>query len=176
MIHSNESPDELCALATPWEDWAGPDEELQAYLPRQGQRPAALLHLDYHPLNVLSANGQITAVLDWANARRGDPRADIARTLSILRLIPLPSGLTGAIARVQRRAFERGWWRGYQGVAGQIDNLAPFCWWAGLVMERDLAPRLGRPDLPWLTSNFLTSVRNWTADWSAKSKASHPAA
>jgi hypothetical protein len=149
---------------------------LQEYLSELHQHPATLLHLDYHPLNVLIANGKVTAILDWANAGVGNPRADLARTLSILRLIPFPGGLAGAIARMQRRTFEAGWWRGYQEVAGPIDGLAPFCWWAGLVMERDLAPRVGRPDLPWLTSDFLARVRSWTADWSAQTKANRSTA
>jgi aminoglycoside phosphotransferase len=46
----------------------------------------ALLHLDYHPLNVLTDGERITAVLDWTNAAAGDPRTDLARTFSILRL------------------------------------------------------------------------------------------
>jgi hypothetical protein len=122
-----------------------------------------LLHLDYHPLNVLTENGKVTAVLDWANATTGDPRADLARTLSILRMAPLPTGLTGAVARIQLRAFEAGWRYGYEEVVGPTDSLAPFCWWAGLAMERDLSPRLGRLDLPWLTPAFFDRVRAWTA-------------
>jgi aminoglycoside phosphotransferase (APT) family kinase protein len=170
-IHAIVPSAELCAGGKRWEDWAGPDEDLQACLAGLQQRPTRLLHLDYHPLNVLVANGKVTAILDWANARPGDPRADLARTLSILRLISLPDGLTGAIARIQRRTFEAGWWHGYQEAAGPVDDLAPFCWWAGLVMVRDLAPRVGRPDLPWLTHEFLARVRSWTATWSAKANA-----
>jgi len=30
----------------------------------------------------------MTALLDWANARAGDPRADLARALAILRFGP----------------------------------------------------------------------------------------
>ena len=38
-----------------------------------------LLHLDLHPLNViLSENGPV--VIDWTNARRGDPMFDVAVT------------------------------------------------------------------------------------------------
>ena len=52
----------------------------------------ALLHLDYHPLNVMCQGPRITGVLDWANARLGDPRADLARTITLLRLAPTPPG------------------------------------------------------------------------------------
>jgi aminoglycoside phosphotransferase (APT) family kinase protein len=171
-IHAIAPPAESCAHERRWEDWAGPDTELQKYLAELRQHPpaSALLHLDYHPLNILIANGKVTAILDWANAGVGDPRADLARTLSIIRLIPFPRGITGAIANIQRRTFEAGWLHGYQEVAGPINGLAPFCWWAGLVMEHDLAPRVGRPDLPWLTPAFLARVRSWTAEWSAQTK------
>ncbi|HEX6819749.1 MAG TPA: phosphotransferase [Ktedonobacterales bacterium] len=45
---------------------------------------AALCHGDYHPDNVLlSARGPL--VIDWENAALGDPLADVARTLLLLR-------------------------------------------------------------------------------------------
>jgi hypothetical protein len=48
-----------------------------------------LLHLDLHPKNVLvDEHGEVTAVLDWANAARGPRGLDRARTWSILTLDP----------------------------------------------------------------------------------------
>ncbi len=44
---------------------------------------AALLHLDLHPENVLVAPGG-PVVIDWTNARAGDPRQDVALTWLIL--------------------------------------------------------------------------------------------
>jgi aminoglycoside phosphotransferase (APT) family kinase protein len=164
-IHALPVPPELRDHPVPWPAWAGPDPALRACLAALPARPPALLHLDYHPLNVLVDGGRVTAVLDWANARAGDPRADLARTLSILRLAPRPRGASGAVAWPALRAFEVGWRRGYRQAAGPVGGLAPFCWWAGLVMERDLAPRVGRTDLPWLTPAFLERVRRWTAGW-----------
>jgi hypothetical protein len=32
-------------------------------------------------------------------------------------------------------------------------------------MQRDLAPRLGRTDLPWLTEEWLAGVQRWTRTW-----------
>ncbi len=168
LIHALRPPAALRELPVSWEDWAGPDPALDACLAAIPARPPALVHLDYHPLNVLVEGDQATAVLDWANARAGDPRADLARTLSIVRLAPLPAGVAGARAWVLRRVFEAGWRRGYRRTLGSPGGLAPFCWWAGLVMERDLAPRLGRADLPWLTPAFLDRVRCWTASWRAR--------
>lgn len=41
-----------------------------------GLGPQGLLHLDLHPKNVLvDEHGEVTAVLDWANAARGSPWA-----------------------------------------------------------------------------------------------------
>jgi aminoglycoside phosphotransferase (APT) family kinase protein len=110
-----------------------------------------LLHLDYHVLNVLVRAGQVTAVLDWTNAHAGDPRADVARTLTILRLSP-PVG--DRAHRVGRRALEVGWRIGY-GAFGA--NMAPFYAWAGGAMLHDMAGRVP-PD-------ELEPARRWTAHW-----------
>jgi len=50
-----------------------------------------ILHGDYHPANVLdSPRGPV--VIDWPNATRGDPDADVARSLLMLRLGEPPPG------------------------------------------------------------------------------------
>lgn len=54
---------------------------------------------------------------------------------------------------------------GLRGEAGPVGDLAPFCWWAGAVMLRELAPQVGRADLPWLTAGYLAGVQAWTAGW-----------
>lgn len=147
-----------------WESWGGADATLQAHLAALvDRRPGAILHLDLHPRNVLVEGDRVTAVLDWANALVGDPRADVARTLSLLRLAPLPEGADRDAVRLALHAFEAGWLAAYQEEAGPVGDLAPFCWWAGRAMERELEPRLGRPELPWLTSMHMTRVRRWTA-------------
>ena len=48
-----------------------------------------LLHLDLHPFNLLvSDDGRLTGVLDWANAAAGHPDLDRARTWALLTLDP----------------------------------------------------------------------------------------
>ena len=48
-----------------------------------------VVHLDLHPFNILcGADGEVTGVLDWANAAAGDPDLDRARTWAILTLDP----------------------------------------------------------------------------------------
>jgi aminoglycoside phosphotransferase (APT) family kinase protein len=161
-IHALPAPADLPTPATFWEASSLPEPGLAACLALLPARPPALIHLDYHPLNVLVEGEQVTAVLDWANAGAGDPRADLARTLSIIQLAPLPE-LATETGRAILRSFEAGWRRGYEQAAGPIGNLGPYRWWAGVVMERDLAPRVGRADIPWLTPAYLSRVRRWTA-------------
>jgi hypothetical protein len=141
------------ALRATWIAWAGPLRPgLGAYLERLTRgRPPRLLHLDYHPLNVLVQHGQVSAVLDWTNAHAGDPRADFARTLTILRLSP-PYG--GAVERALRTLVEVGWRVGYGPLAG---DMAPFYAWAGTAMQHDLAGRF--------SAATLEPVRRWTAGW-----------
>ncbi len=66
-------------------------------IPFEGER---LLHADFHPDNVLlSSHGPV--VIDWANARAGDPAFDVALTW----VICATSG--GALGRVFTRLFLR---------------------------------------------------------------------
>lgn len=43
-----------------------------------------VLHLDYHPLNVLVKGGRITGIIDWVYAECGDRHLDVATTATIL--------------------------------------------------------------------------------------------
>ena len=66
-----------------------------------------LLHGDFHPGNVIST-GLGPVVIDWPNASAGDPAADVARTLLMLRLGELPPGspkLLVLVAKVGRRVL-----------------------------------------------------------------------
>jgi len=167
-VHGVPAPAALRDHPLPWIEWATPDDALRHRLRAIVDQPEALLHLDYHPRNVLVVDGRVSAVLDWANARAGDRRADLARTASILRFAPLAGGAPPFAARLARAAFTAGWRRGYRAVAGPTTEMAPFYAWAGAVIIRDLAPRLGRPDLTWLTPAFFARVRSWTAAWRAR--------
>ncbi len=98
----------------------------------------ALLHLDWHPLNLLvePAAGAITGVVDWDNARRGHPSLDVARTRAMLTLEPTLASLPEAV-RGRLPAFLAGWTDGY----GVIDVPAASHLWAARVMLADLTPR-----------------------------------
>lgn len=167
-IHALPVTPELGTHPESWLDWAGTDALDAGLWERLGAVegwPDAVIHLDLHPLNVLVAGERVTAVLDWANQRIGDPRADVARTLSILRLAPLPAEADEAAVRAALAAFEASWLAAYEGEAGPVGGLALFCSWAGAVMERDLGRWIGKADLPWLTEGYLDVVRAWTAGW-----------
>jgi aminoglycoside phosphotransferase (APT) family kinase protein len=142
-----------------WIGWAGADETaLQTHLRANAAGAAQLLHLDYHPLNVMTDGRQMTAVLDWANARVGDPRADAARSYSILAIDP--NWPRRPQITIFRQILARAWRRGYEQAAAPLGDMALFYAWAGAVMLRDLAPRLASaPHDP------LARVRRWTNEW-----------
>ena len=98
----------------------------------------ALLHLDWHPLNLLvdPLARTITGVVDWDNARRGHPSLDVARTRAMLTLEPATASLPQPV-RAAVHAFVGGWADGY----GPIDVPASSHLWAARVMLADLAPR-----------------------------------
>lgn len=164
-MHQALAPAALREADRPWIAWAEPPAVLRDLLLAATDDRETLLHLDYHPRNVLVEGSRVSAVLDWTNARAGDRRADLARTDAILRFGPIAAGLPSPIARVVTRGFAAGWRHGYRERAGPVRGMAPFYAWAGMVMVRDLAPRLGRADLPWITSDLLARVQSWSDGW-----------
>jgi aminoglycoside phosphotransferase (APT) family kinase protein len=159
-IHRITAPASLRQPGAGWIEWAGDDQAaLIARLRSLSPRTDALLHLDYHPLNVLTTGRRMSAVLDWANALAGDPRADVARTLVILRLAPSqrPSLLETALRRVLAQA----WLSGYRQEAGPLRDMPLFYAWAGAATFRDLSAKIGRPGM-WLQPHHLEPIRRWT--------------
>ena len=136
------------------DNWLTPvleeEEILKAVTPSGNQ----LLHLDYHPLNVMTDGENIVGVIDWMNAARGDCRFDFSRTYSILEL----EG-----AKVFRdyievlRTFRKGWQEGYESLVGVMDDMSAFHAWAGKRMQRDLSNRI----LP----NEYIIIEQWIQSW-----------
>jgi aminoglycoside phosphotransferase (APT) family kinase protein len=52
-----------------------------------------VLHGDFHPLNVM-VNGERFTVIDWVDASRGSPAADVARTSWLLSRVAIPPDTT----------------------------------------------------------------------------------
>jgi aminoglycoside phosphotransferase (APT) family kinase protein len=169
-IHKTMAPAPLQQDRSGWISWAGPDAPLlQPVLERVASPAAKLLHLDYHPLNVLTDGRRITAILDWANARAGDPRADVARTYSILMVQPDIPGRQSLAVAIARRLLAWTWRRGYEQVAGRLCDMAPFYAWAGSVMVRDLAPRIANPELGW-QPRHLEQIQRWARAWQQRAQ------
>jgi len=160
-IHTLQAPGILQNHPDAWIDWLGPDEQsLQECLRSIDHRVDVLLHLDYHPLNVLTDGKSITGILDWRNARAGDPRADAARTISILRVDRV--GRSPVLESAVRRVFEQGWRNGYERKGTPLGDLSLFYAWAGAVMERDLAPKREPED--------LARIHHWAMKWKERAQ------
>lgn len=158
-LHRIVAPPAVQRRTPDWITWAGDSErELQNALSSLPLQPDALLHLDYHPQNVLMENGAVTGIIDWENARAGDPRADVARTASILWLAR-QSPETPRWARPVIQLLESGWRRGYQQEAGPLTEMSSFDAWACAAMITDLTPKVDSPD-NWLTPEDLNQLRN----------------
>lgn len=165
-LHGVTAPAALRGQRGDWQDWAGGsgDVALQARLRALPQRRDVLIHLDYHPLNVLTDGTRVTAVIDWSNAHAGDPRADVARTMTLLRLAPANRGLQRILSAPIRRVLAAGWLRGYTQVAGPLGDMAPFYTWAAAAMQADMAAKIGRPGIE-LTHKDLEPIGRWVARW-----------
>jgi aminoglycoside phosphotransferase (APT) family kinase protein len=57
-----------------------------------------VLHMDFHPINVLAPHHQPGCVLDWSESDVGDYHADVATTLFLMALSPVK--LTRLLDRV----------------------------------------------------------------------------
>ncbi len=162
-IHAVTAPEALRQSPDMWLDWGGPlDPRLRDHLRATATRTDTLLHLDYHPLNVMTDGKQITGVLDWPNGRAGDPRADLARTLVVLRFPPAISVRPHEAATM--RVFLRAWWFGYQRSAGPVRNMGPFYAMAGMQTVRDQERKIGLPGRT-IQSSDLDPLRRWTDHW-----------
>ena len=158
-MHRVEAPDVLAEHPDDWIAWLGPDQPALAERLRASRYPGhALLHFDYHPLNVMTDGERISAILDWRNAAAGPPRADAARTHAIL-WIDAPAIVPPPV-RPLLRLFTSGWRAGYLVDGGSLDEMAPFYAWAGAVMLRDLAAKRSPGD--------LARIRCWTDGWLAR--------
>jgi aminoglycoside phosphotransferase (APT) family kinase protein len=122
------------------------------------------MHLDYHPLNVMTDCSGVSGVLDWANARMGDPRADVARTYTILAVEPHYVGHEPVWYRAVRHLVTHNWLAGYRAVAGKLRDMPLFFAWAGAVMQADLAPRVENPN-SWWQPRHMQAVERWTSHW-----------
>jgi aminoglycoside phosphotransferase (APT) family kinase protein len=126
--------------------------------------PASLLHLDYHPFNLITRHSRICGVLDWTNAAFGDPRADVARTLSTMRLVAPQFIARFGAHRMTMSLFTRGFLKGYEEKRGPLTGLEPFLAWAGSLILRDLGSKMHALPIQ-DPGQFVEAVSNWTQRW-----------
>jgi len=168
-IHQVPVPTALRSVSPDtWLGRCGPDYAvLETAVRALGVATDALIHLDYHPLNVLAGESGITAVLDWTNAAAGDRRADLARTEAFLAVAPLPGAAATPETAAARRALREAWWHGYSAAAGSVVIPPVFKAWAGAWLLYDLEGYAGEPD-NWLQPEHLAPIRQWIERWSAQ--------
>jgi len=166
-LHAVPAPAELAADAP--RDW------LSRVLPRHlalaerlqdaGTASDTLVHLDYHPLNVI-VDGTETAVIDWAYSAAGDMRADLALTAVALEIAPSPRrSRLRPLERLSRRLAVRAWRAGYRDVAGDVPDYQPFMAWACAFRYRVTDATLGRPGV-WATPQDQEQLQRHIDRWS----------
>lgn len=157
QLHAIPAPPAIAAQGTGWLSPTPEEERLLAGVPdREGSR---LLHLDFHPLNILTDGLAITGVVDWVNAAAGDPRQDLARTLAILRL-ELPAHIASPDAERSTEALADAWARGYEERAGLLRSMPAFMAWAGLRTVRDLAGKRSAAAVQAMAARVAVWVRD----------------
>jgi aminoglycoside phosphotransferase (APT) family kinase protein len=90
----------------------------------------SLIHMDFHPLNIIIKDANITGIIDWTGAAAGDPRADLARTEVTILTTPIPPSPIKPLLNFARKIFLRGWRYGYAKIAGFVPDYCPFRAWA----------------------------------------------
>jgi aminoglycoside phosphotransferase (APT) family kinase protein len=131
-LHEIAAP---AGLPSPAQSWLG---HLNSELPA-GADGSTLLHFDFHPLNVLVHDGQVSGVIDWTNAAAGDPRLDAARTWAILDCAPITlPNLDKKSSRHALSQFSDGWREAYEERRGPLGDIDPFFRWAHTATTRDL--------------------------------------
>jgi aminoglycoside phosphotransferase (APT) family kinase protein len=109
-------------------------DRLDRHRPPEPAIPS-ILHLDFHPLNLVARPGGSLAVLDWTYADLGDPHADVATTLLLLECVPVAAkGLWERLAILVGRPVLSGWYRHVYRRHRDLDEerLAYYRAWAAL--------------------------------------------
>ena len=123
-LHQVPVPERLRSLRAAPAEGLEQEAELSARLQRVPPLRDSILHLDFHPMNMLTDGRRITGVVDWTSAAVGDPRCDLARTAVLLRCPRTDRAATAPATIGICRLFERGWAAGYAEGCGRDPALA----------------------------------------------------
>jgi len=166
QIHAVSPPSEF-RLEAPagWLSRAGSEHtELAERAAALSPSTDALIHLDYHPLNVISDGRRVTGIVDWAGAAAGDPRADLARTYITILAAPVPPGPLSPVLNLLRGVMLRGWRAGYEELAGPMPDYRPFVAWAGATLLAEIERVIDRPGV-WGTQKDIDKLGHLVAVW-----------
>ncbi len=164
-LHSLRAPAEFIETAPM--DWLSrvlPEHQHLAERLAPSSATGTLIHLDYHPLNVI-LDGDSGAVIDWAYCAAGDVRADLALTAITFEAAPVPPGPMRPLLDVMRRLALRAWRAGYERAAGPMPDYRPYRAWACAMMLRGTIETMGRPGV-WATEHDLAVLRERIDRWS----------
>ncbi|REF34778.1 phosphotransferase family protein [Thermasporomyces composti] len=147
-LHQAPAPAALPAVKPPvLEDGSSPAELVGR---------SAVLHMDFHPYNVLVDDHGVSGIVDWVNAGAGHPLLDLARTHALLIVEPELQKFGPDVRRIVATLAE-GWADGYGEAARSIP---PICHaWAGAAMLAERAPRYAHDPA------ILDELRAWTEQW-----------
>jgi aminoglycoside phosphotransferase (APT) family kinase protein len=165
-LHEVPAPEELRATAP--RDWASRvgDEHTQLAEQAIALAPStvSLVHLDYHPLNVIVDERGQAAVIDWGYAAAGDPSVDLAVTAATLLAAPAPPGPLRPILDFMRTLIIRSWERGYRQTAGTLPDYRPLLPWAGAMLLHQTKMAIGREGV-WGTEKDIETLRRLIPRW-----------
>jgi hypothetical protein len=166
LMHAVTPPPEFIATAP--DDWLSRlDEEymdLASHAKTLGLSTSSLIHMDFHPLNLISDGAAVTGVIDWPRAAAGDPRADLARTEITLLAAPIPPGPLSAFLNLARRLILRAWRSGYREAAGLMPDYRPFRAWAGATLLAEMIPIIDQPNV-WGTRKDIEKFQRLVDVW-----------
>ncbi len=128
-----------------WLSWGGEATSRLGLLLRALPTQDRLLHFDFHLLNIMVHDGQVTGVIDWENATAGPPHLDLARSRAILHVAAIGNLATG-ISAEQIAQFDHGLVEGHSSIVGP-DPFPELSEAWGLAMTvYDFSKHLDRPD------------------------------
>ncbi len=129
-----------------------------------GLSASVLIHMDFHPINLVSDGAAVTGILDWSGAAAGDPRADLARTEITLLAAPIPPGPLSALLNLARSLILRAWRSGYEELAGPMPDFRPLRAWAGATLLAETEIAIDRPHV-WGTHEDIERLRRKIDVW-----------
>jgi len=165
-LHAVAPPEEFVAEAP--DSWLSLVDEEHADLADcvRALQPVttSLIHMDFHPLNVVSDGSAITGIIDWASAAAGDPRADLARTVFTMQAMPVPPGPLSSVLSLGRGLLLRAWHSGYKEAVGVMPDYRPFMAWAGATLLSGMDLVIDRPGV-WGTTRDMERMRQLVHRW-----------